>query len=56
MDLSEENLGFPGKFMDVSEEILGIPSKFMDLSEEILEIHRPVRAKSWGCQTSQTKS
>ena len=45
MDLSEQILGIPGKFVDLSEQIheivrkiLGIPTKFMDLSEQILGI------------------
>ena len=40
MDLSEQILGIPRKFVDLSEQIheivrkiLGIPTKFMDLSE-----------------------
>ena len=47
MDLSEQILGIPGKFVDLSEQIheivrkiLGIPTKFMDLSEQILGIPR----------------
>ena len=46
MDLSDEILGIPRKFMDTSEENLGIPRKFMDLSNQmrgIVRVHGLVR-------------